>query len=513
MQTAVPAPAADEVAPDRPGWLVTVWIATALYLLVELSFNARLLDVVGGNATPAQIDRIEVWGRLISGFALALFGWPHWIRSACRRHHSILLRIRDVAAWSLLAMVTMYAAQEAFLRWLVDRSNAAELTQARHLLLLRNGLYEGVLDLDGLAISREQLATPEGKAFLAMFPMLGSGLGDLIETRFGPETRARVTRRLVTHAMGDPNDHLDGYRALASGVHEGYLEYGKALADIEREGSRAWSRYVQQLRRRNYTPNSVPRRGHAQVRSRVRRDGVPVPSDWRPGDRSGFIEAATGSSRRSARSEFASRLAEQADAFKGIDPPDSYGEFMRDPDIQRRILSALGYTCIKRFDPDLRTSDAFMSNFYDAEADCQRDTSLAAAGPDAGKDARRALLVPIIALSLSLVGALAHIGKLLFLTTRLAMGRKPPRSGQLYMAVMVAPFALLVLFAWIPFGQITDKALYRTLEGRLPYPLAITMRGTIHGQHIGYPLFDAVRVKALGGFTFGYRDEAETPVD
>ena len=43
-----------DAAPARPartGLLVAVWLATIGYLVVELSFNARLLDVVGGSAS------------------------------------------------------------------------------------------------------------------------------------------------------------------------------------------------------------------------------------------------------------------------------------------------------------------------------------------------------------------------------------------------------------------------------------------------------------------------------
>ncbi|MFN7757542.1 MAG: hypothetical protein ACK5RP_08790 [Betaproteobacteria bacterium] len=45
---------------------------TIVYLIVELAFNARLLDVVGGTPSLHEIERIEVWGRLLSGAAVAL---------------------------------------------------------------------------------------------------------------------------------------------------------------------------------------------------------------------------------------------------------------------------------------------------------------------------------------------------------------------------------------------------------------------------------------------------------
>lgn len=510
-----------DAAPARPartGLLVAVWLATIGYLVVELSFNARLLDVVGGSASAAEVDRIEAWGRLISGFALALFGWPWWIRQAWSRYHGTLRRVWHVAWWSMLAMLAMYVVQEAIVRSLVNRSSEAQLLQAQHLVLLRTGLHEGMVRLPGLEVGGERLASAEGKAFLAMFPMLASGLGELTGERFDAGQRARVSLMLVTRKMGDPNLHLDGYRSLVQAIHEGYLRYGEALADVDRKGADAWAQYTRDLRKRGYSPRSVPRRGHARVRSRVRSSGVPVAHDWRPGDRAGFMEAATREGRRTARSEFGARLAARSDAFAGVELPDTYGEFMQGRDTQARFLAALGYSCLEAFDPAIETADAFMANLFQAEADCQKDRMLALHGEDeAGRDAMRLLLVPVIALALSLLGALAHIGKLFYLTTKLVLGREPAHARWLLAAIMVGPPALIVFLAWIPIGGITAQGLYRSLESDLPRPLALTMRGTIHGQHAGYPVFNAVRVHAMRGFTFGYRGDAPadeaSPVD
>ncbi|WP_291750922.1 hypothetical protein [Candidatus Sulfuricurvum sp. RIFRC-1] len=53
-----------------------LWI-TLLYLIFELSFSARLLDVAGGVSSQNDIDGIETYGRMLSGIAagLFLFSW------------------------------------------------------------------------------------------------------------------------------------------------------------------------------------------------------------------------------------------------------------------------------------------------------------------------------------------------------------------------------------------------------------------------------------------------------
>src|SRR3546814_6276142 len=47
----------------RPApYVIAMALMTAAYLLFELGFNARLLDVVGGYATLDEIHAIEQWG-------------------------------------------------------------------------------------------------------------------------------------------------------------------------------------------------------------------------------------------------------------------------------------------------------------------------------------------------------------------------------------------------------------------------------------------------------------------
>ncbi|MEG0885399.1 MAG: hypothetical protein RSH52_29570, partial [Janthinobacterium sp.] len=47
-------------------------VLTIMYLCVELGFNARLLDVVGGDVKPHDVEGVEFYGRSLSGIAAAL---------------------------------------------------------------------------------------------------------------------------------------------------------------------------------------------------------------------------------------------------------------------------------------------------------------------------------------------------------------------------------------------------------------------------------------------------------
>src|SRR5690606_5323299 len=99
-----------------------------------------------------EIDRIEFWGRLISGFALALVFWPCIISRAIGNGRRALPRL---LGWSMVAIAGMFLLQEALLHTLVARSSRAQLQSAQHLVLLQQGLQQGLVDLDGLDLSRE----------------------------------------------------------------------------------------------------------------------------------------------------------------------------------------------------------------------------------------------------------------------------------------------------------------------------------------------------------------------
>jgi hypothetical protein len=75
--------------PQKPSLELTalVFFLLAGYTVLELSFNHRLLELAGDlrmNTTTAQLNDIEIWGRIVSGLGLALLlmRWlDNWVRS------------------------------------------------------------------------------------------------------------------------------------------------------------------------------------------------------------------------------------------------------------------------------------------------------------------------------------------------------------------------------------------------------------------------------------------------
>nr|MBO2466929.1 hypothetical protein [Xanthomonadaceae bacterium] len=409
---------------------------------------------------------------------------------------------------TLLVMVAVYVAQEALVRWLVARGTPAQLRSAQHLVLLQNGLHRNLVELEGLDVDRARMSGPDGKAFLAVFPLLGSGLGERVEADFGPALRGEVTRKLVVSAMGDPNERMRHYVDLYGSLAALYQPFDQARAQIQAKAGGEWQQYRKKLRRRGLNPDAPPRRYHASIRSQVRGNGVPVPHDWHPADRAGFIAAASRWPLEDARTRLRQAVGEHIPGLRGVALPDHVNSLYTEPEHQAPLLRVLGYTCIESFDAGRagRDAAAFKREVYDREAECQTARQLALEGDvQAGRDARRALLVPFIALVFSLYGALAHIAKFGLYTLALFRGYPLFRTPGLFAGITLAtPVLGILLCAWLMASPVTGNALYRKLEQRLPAWLSLPVRGTIHGQKLGYPLFEGIRVHALRGFGFGY---------
>lgn len=65
------------IAPRPLRWHALMLAAGLVYLILELAFNARLVDVAGGLPDPQAVADLEVVGRSLSavGFVLVLFDW------------------------------------------------------------------------------------------------------------------------------------------------------------------------------------------------------------------------------------------------------------------------------------------------------------------------------------------------------------------------------------------------------------------------------------------------------
>lgn len=513
-------------------------ILTLMYLAFELSFNARLLDVVGGAASKEQIRDIEVYGRTLSGVAVALVVLQRLLakRSRTGVNSPSLLAIGGWCA--VAAALTFYLLQVVVDEFLVEKSSPETRRLSGRTVLLQSALINRSAVLDGLEDDSGVFAKPEGKAFLALFPMMALSVAGLEEK--SKDAIALELRRQVAQRIGGPRSFYNGYREAFSAIEQTWQNYrdfpAKQGAEIKHAQDKAWRDYLAEIGRRGWTPSSVPQRYRAQVVENVRRR-VSVSRGWHPADEKTFRESVELDVRRRMREQKgADGLVLEWDGslvMKGepIPPRLDFESFFARPAVQRELRSKLSLPSDIAVLSRYTSEEEFKSRLYwpmvDAKVleELRRINAPAASFADGGANAKRgieaarAVLVPPVALFFSLCGAIGHMAKLAYLLVLLVALVLPGPFRALKLIAWVAPVALIA-WTWSTLSahqnDITETGLYRYMQRQIVADSTgdsgITGKikaNVIHvvavGQGYGYPVNEAIRVNVLRGIEYGYR--------
>jgi hypothetical protein len=531
---------------SRPGWLWLVAPVTVAYLLLEFSFSARLLDVIGGMPTDEQVKAIEHWGRLLSGFALALVLWPSLLSIAARHGWSARVKAVSLAVVTAVTMVAVFQAEGWLDRYLVDRSSAEQRQVAMNVGLLQRGLAERMVVLHQFDVNPAIFEAPEGKAFLGLFPLLAFSQDD-INQRLLPQ-RPAIVRAVIEHRGGYAADYYNRFQTSLHALQNdynahyvpGYNRYVDAINGIAERQDKAWADYVGRLRQHRWVGQriAVPRAYWSRVRSDVRRSSVPVPSDWAPDDRTGFYRAVDEQVRRQADSQFRHGVKAAFPTAGDIAPGTRFEAIASRDSVQKSWAKKLGYPASTVGHPyqlpislptDAKAALAqYREQVYEPviallvertlEPYNVQLAELADGQPQAelGRSAYRRMIVPPLALGFSMLGALVHVFKSLFYLVQLASGVAFRRSSVKFACVVVLSLLLFALAPYVVSSEVAAQPLYQTLlnkvrqlgghgdptlGGRL---LAFGMDGAVHVEKIGYGLFEVVRVDLLGGVEFNH---------
>lgn len=523
----------------RAAWVWVMAIVTGAYLLVECGFNSRLLDVVGGMPGKHAVEAIEVRGRLISGVAVALVLWPFLLRRGARRGWHPLRTAAALLAISVPVIALTYHAERELVDAIVERSSPEQRYLAVNLLTVQNALVVGGVELANLPLTREQLAAPDGKTFLAVFPLLAYSTRNLEEKI--REQKAHMLRSVTDRAYGGLDKNYNRYLAsreeLIRRYNEDYLggcnEYNAALSGIGARQQHAWRDYTARLARRDLSPERVPPAYWRRVRDDVRANGVPVPKGWDPGDRGAFDDAIERKMRTSAMEEFHAAVARHFEGKRLAPNLDKRG-FFSHPLVQDDWRRKLQYADTGVRLPIDLPSDREAPRFFEravyekvldwhVQDKLKKHSAPVATFADGGRhqelgmDGMRAMVVPPVALAFSIMGALVHLIKLALFVVQLAFGRGFTYGLAKCAFVTGSSLALLGVFHFVPTSQIPHQPLYDYFERRgamlggegaptlVGRAMVFYARSVIQVQPVAYPIFEAVRVHVLRGHDFGYR--------
>ena len=508
-------------------------VLTAAYLVFELGFNARLLDVVGGHATHEEVDRIEKYGRIISGVALTLLFWGFQIKKSIANHSPAFL-IPKLALTALVVISAVFFGQKALIDFFVDNSSAVTRARASVLVPISQLIRNSEFDLAGMDVPISAFGEPEGKTFVATFALQALAVPNLYDKLKGQEDE--IFRLSIESVRGTADksfaDYQESVRALASRYSSEYLPgvqiYQREIAHIPERQRVAWRDYTEKLEYRTLfggvkriSPSQVPRHKWPEVRAKVQAQNIPVGSDWRPDDQGGFNAAIDSRVRSEAAMTFRQRsvAALGPDGGEGLAPNLTFDQWTAAPAIQQQWQKKLHVSLSMHLEPRL-SATTYDSRIYAPtvaaaiavmKAERMAPVEQYADGGAReliGKDSARALMVPPIALTFSLLGALTHILKCLLFAAKIIVtfsGRALLGITALYLgAILVLPFGFP--------NQITQQKLITTLAdhtfGRFGAfngtVLNMGSRWVMQMQKYFYPVNEGVRVVLLRDFRYGY---------
>jgi hypothetical protein len=511
-----------------PVWVPAMAVATVLYLVLELSFNARLLDVTGGQATAAQISSIEKWGRVISGLAFTLFVWGSFILPWAfpGKGRPSWGRVRLIGALVLsaaLCMQQVYHHERSLVDRVVERSDGVQRRAAVQLQTLSAAILSGSAAVEGVDLDAGQLARPEGKTFLAMFPFVALSVPGL-QSRTDAVI-AEAIRRTMVSANGPEISYDEGFIPSVQALHTLYMAYETvasayrtAVAGIPGQTAQAWNAYAPQLARLPKGPDGgIPRPYWTALQDQVRGTGVPVSAGWNPVDRAGF--EATLAHRLQAETSSAYRTQLQRNLGTVLPSDLSWEAFAASVPMQERWHHLLGTpaTVIGAISPTMGfefyreriwqpTLDAAVQARLQAVTAPSSDFADGGCQERLGRDAMEFLAVPPIALGFSLLGALFHLFKA---ANYLLRWRNP--SLRWRKTRVALPVVALALAAFLSANTVSASQAFSILQsatasahGPIGLPISLGVRWAVQAQPWFYPINETIRRTLMLGYGFGY---------
>ena len=157
-------------------WAIFMVCCSFLYLFPEAIFNSMLVTVVGGaDKTPYSREDVEIFGRAISGIGVTLLVADLLIGRLYKRGNlkGLTAGYFYLICIGVLTWPTVYFGQ----KWLIDEylihpSTAEERQFAMFSQMVKSGVIENAIEIDGIPFNADDDLTPQEMSFLGVFPSL-----------------------------------------------------------------------------------------------------------------------------------------------------------------------------------------------------------------------------------------------------------------------------------------------------------------------------------------------------
>lgn len=501
-----------------PAYIPFMAAVTAAYLTVEIPFSVHLVDILGGNPSQADIDRMESFGRVLTGIAVSIWIVGALILPRMHNNHRPFMAALIVASIvTCIATSATYMVLEQIAHSTGSGASGAERKEAFIANLARRHIAEngGSGDLAATGLN-------DWNTFVAVAPMIS--VADSLSRIAGAGTE-EIAREEARRALGTPEQFrekvfgsaFDSVSWYYNQYKEGSQKYLEAKTNLKADAEKAWNDFQAELRRQY--PDGLPGRGwtHAMIVRKVKFEwGIPVDQNWSIRDKAGFIrpyiKMASEKIEKAYRSKIELALGEGAKMAPGLD----MDGFVSHPKLQKDIRSRLrlpekGPTIT----PNMSDKD-FLSAVYQpklAEAEKNMVNALHASESefegfgdysDYGVDAVKSARLPAMAILLSIAGAALHIFKFSGYAIQIvghATNIRPLAAGKLRLAFATAVTAgIFVTMASSgngvtetrTYADIKDDGIYASLlHGAIAIQPQFSQIGTFLGNIGGWQAFAA----------------------
>ncbi|MFK4132300.1 hypothetical protein ACI2KR_08400 [Pseudomonas luteola] len=435
-------------------WLVTIFVIELVYVLSEFAFNAALLNVASGLVGDIDaIHSVEVVGRLLSGLGLSiLLYWTVFRKRLLEENVSAGLKMFGLSL--LLCVPTMYFGQKIIVeKIIVDGTTGFERQYAESLMLLKKGLQNNIVDMDAFEQTSHGITKPEDMTFLSLMGGILMGIPEYAEVLSKSESQI-VTKLNRVASEEAAVKVFPAYEQGSQKIIEGFRSYAQASAQynqLYRENrskvEKAWNevasitadgynKYRQAVSHFTYMSDDDFKdrtRGYARginsltafranqetinrINSITEPNGIVINQAWN-GTQEDFMRIMSQGGLTAWGDEMAKR------GTFGLLANLSFKQFEQSRVVQDKLKSAMGDLYVKGMRAGLSRTDFIEQIVMPANASKiqvwlenakgrQYELADGGAREEEGRQFVRALIVPPIALSLSLFFSLLTLAKL-----------------------------------------------------------------------------------------------------
>lgn len=213
-----------------------------LYLVVELSFNARVLDLSASMDPHTDFGQLEVYGRTLSASGATLLAWRLLLP-----YHAKLNLFKVVIKFFVIAIVVfplIFVGQKKLVDTMVDQSSNETRRSAEILTLLKYGIANGFVEIDELAMDELTLLTAEGKMFISVSGLLvynSENMRAILER----ELKKIAGNAIASQQARDSYQLYKNYLYVRKKILNHYEEYQQLVNEAEESQSSAADEAIQ----------------------------------------------------------------------------------------------------------------------------------------------------------------------------------------------------------------------------------------------------------------------------